>query len=129
MHWEHPGITHMHELSVATEIYRRCRSRVEGADSRIERVKVALGELSAVEPDLLRYAWDAVTAAGPDAGAALEIEWREARQVCPLCGAQPRRAAAWHRACPACGRPLRSAGGRELDVIEFAYTPAPRGVA
>jgi hydrogenase nickel incorporation protein HypA/HybF len=115
----------MHELSLATEVYRLCRSRVEGgATSRIERVKVAVGELAAVEPDLLRFAWQAVTAAGPDAGATLEIEWREAVQVCHACGARPRRAApVWHVDCPACGQPLRVEGGRELDVLEFSYSP------
>jgi hydrogenase nickel incorporation protein HypA/HybF len=117
----------MHELSLATEVYRLCRSRVErGAASRIERVKLAVGELAAVEPDLLRFAWQAVIADGPDAGAVLEIEWREAIQMCDGCGARVERAApAWHTDCPACGRPLRVEGGRELDLLEFSYSPAP----
>jgi hydrogenase nickel incorporation protein HypA/HybF len=119
----------MHELSLAAEVYRLCRARVEGgAASRIDRVKLAVGELSAVEPELLRYAWQAVTEAGPDIGAALEIEWHQAIQVCDGCGARPQRIApAWHTSCPACGRPLRVEGGRELDVLEFSYSPAPSG--
>jgi hydrogenase nickel incorporation protein HypA/HybF len=116
----------MHELSLAAEVYRQCRSRVEGGEtSRIERVKLAVGELAAVEPDLLRFAWQAVTADGPDAGAVLEIEWREAIQVCDGCGARPHRVApAWQMGCPACGRPLRIEGGRELDLLQFSYSPA-----
>jgi hydrogenase nickel incorporation protein HypA/HybF len=113
----------MHELSLATEVYRLCRSRAAGG--RIERVKVAVGELSAVEPDLLRYAWEAVTATGPDAGAALEIDWREAAQVCESCRAPAvRDAGGWLVACPDCGGALRVEGGRELDVLELRYAPA-----
>lgn len=117
----------MHELSLASEVYRLCRSRVPGAGaSRIERVRVAVGELSAVEPDLLRYAWEAVTAAGPDAGASLEIEWRAAIQVCDRCGARPERVGSeWLAACPACGLPLRVDGGRDLEVLEFSHAPIP----
>jgi len=117
----------VHELSLASEVYRLCRSRVERpAASRIDRVTLAIGELAAVEPDLLRYAWEAVTAEGPDAGAVLEIEWREASQVCDGCGARPERAApAWLMSCPGCGRPLRIEGGRELDVLEFSTSTIP----
>ncbi|HEY6553706.1 MAG TPA: hydrogenase maturation nickel metallochaperone HypA [Vicinamibacteria bacterium] len=120
----------MHELSLAAGVYRLCRSRVEGgAGSRIERVKLAVGELAAVEPELRRFAWQAVTATGLDAGAVLEIEWCEAVQVCDGCGARPERIApAWHARCPECGRPLRVEGGRELDVLEFSHSPVPSHV-
>jgi hydrogenase nickel incorporation protein HypA/HybF len=113
----------MHEMSLATEVYRLCRSRAAGG--RIERVKVAVGELSAVEPDLLRYAWEAVTATGAHSGAVMEIDWRQAAQVCASCGARAARVAGgWLDACPACGGALWIDGGRELDVLELRYVPA-----
>jgi hydrogenase nickel incorporation protein HypA/HybF len=116
----------MHELNLAGEVHRACRSRLtDGGAGRIERVKLAIGELAAVEPDLLRFAWEAVTADGPDAGAVLEIEWHEATQVCDGCGSRPERAAgAWRTRCPGCGRALRIEGGRQLDVLEFTYQAA-----
>ncbi len=120
----------MHELSLATEIYRLCRSRIpEGRAARLERAKVAVGELSAVEPDLLRFAWEAVTADGPDSGTILEIEWHAATQVCDGCGEVPTRTpGSWLSLCPLCAQPMRIQGGQELDVIEFSYVHAPRAV-
>ena len=115
----------MHELSLATEIYRLCRSRMAEPAARLERVCLAVGELSAIEPDLLRFAWEAVTAGGPDANAALEVEWRRARQTCAACGEVAERApGAWRNVCPRCGGALAIEGGMELDLLRFEYQPA-----
>ena len=111
----------MHELSLVTEIYETCRSRMD-ADGRIESVRLAIGELSAVEPDLLQFAWEAVTEGGPDAGSRLDVEWRPARQVCEGCHEfAERQTGSWLRHCPRCGQPLRIEGGQELDILQFAY--------
>jgi len=115
----------MHELSLATEIYRTCRASIEARGAgRLDSVRVAIGELAAVEPELLAYAWEAVVSGGRDRGASLEIEWHPARQICASCGEvaehEPGR---WLRLCPACGSPVRLEGGEELDVIQLSYTP------
>jgi hydrogenase nickel incorporation protein HypA/HybF len=105
-------------------------ARLGRPEGRIEHVRVAVGELSAVEPLLLGYAWEAVTAGSPHAGARLEVEWCAARQVCDACRTVPERpGSSWHRLCPGCGHPLRVEGGRELDVLEMGYVPqgAPDG--
>jgi hydrogenase nickel incorporation protein HypA/HybF len=87
-------------------------------------VRVAIGELAAVEPDLLAYAWEAVVAGGPDAQARIEVEWRPARLVCAACGEVAERApGSWFRLCPTCGQPVRVEGGDELDVLNLTYTP------
>jgi hydrogenase nickel incorporation protein HypA/HybF len=119
----------VHELSIATEVYRVCRRQMQGhGPGRLERVKLAVGELSAVEPDLLGYAWEALIQGTPDAGAALEVEWRPARQVCEACGEVAERAAgSWLRLCPRCDRPLRVEGGQELDVLQFTFVPLDGG--
>ncbi len=118
----------MHELSLATEIYRTCRASVDARGrGRLDWVRVAIGELSAVEPDLLGYAWEAVVAGSPDAGAKLEVEWHEARQVCSSCGEAAREPGRWLGLCPTCGGPVRVEGGDELDVLQLSYTPEEEG--
>ena len=115
----------MHELSLATEIYRTCRATIDArGPGRLDSVRVAIGELSAVEPELLVYAWQAVVAEGRDAGAKLEVEWHPARQICEACGElKGHEPGDWLRICPDCGRPLRIEGGNELDVVNLSYTP------
>ncbi len=113
----------LHELSIAHEIYRTARAAVaEHGAGRIETVRVAVGELSAVEPELLAFAWEATVANGPDGGARLEIDWHPARQRCAACGEDKRQAAAsWLRLCPECGGPLEVTGGDELDVLQVTF--------
>ncbi len=54
-------------MGIALEVYRTCRETVEShGGGRLERVRLAVGELSAVEPELLVYAWEAVIAETPD---------------------------------------------------------------
>ena len=115
----------MHELSLATEIYRTARAAVDArGPGRLDSVKVAIGELAAVEPELLVYAWEAVVSGGPDAGAKLEVEWHPAQQVCATCGKVAERLeGAWMRLCPTCGAPVHVEGGDELDVLQLSYTP------
>jgi hydrogenase nickel incorporation protein HypA/HybF len=119
----------MHELGIASEIRRQCLALLPDAgQARIERVRVRVGELSAVEPDLLRYAWEAVIAGGAHAGAALEVEWCPARQCCAACHTEVARARGeWHERCPSCGRTLSVEGGQELELVEFACAPLAAG--
>jgi Zn finger protein HypA/HybF involved in hydrogenase expression len=78
-----------------------------------------IGELAAVEPDLLTFAWQAVTAEGPDADARLDVEWKTAIQRCVSCDQDKSRSeGTWLRICPDCGMPLEVVGGSELDVID-----------
>ena len=110
----------MHEMGIALEIYRVCREAVQGhGGGRIHSVRLEIGELAAVEPDLLTFAWEAVIGKGPDAGARLDIIWRSAIQRCNSCNEdKPRGEGTWLRICPDCGMPLDVIGGNELDVID-----------
>ena len=113
----------VHEMGIALEVYRTCRRTVaEHGGGRLSRVRMAVGELAAVEPELLVYAWEAVVVGSPDEGAELAVEWRSARQFCAGCGeAKARASGSWLRVCPDCGLPLEVSGGDELDVLDLSF--------
>ncbi len=116
----------MHELSVATELYHACRTELEArGGGRLSEASIAVGELAAVEPELLRFAWQAVLADTPDAQARLLIDWQPCRQRCAECGdIAERQAGTWLRLCPICQGPLQISGGRELEILRLAYDTA-----
>jgi Zn finger protein HypA/HybF involved in hydrogenase expression len=121
-------------MGIAMSILETARGAVAShGGGKLEEVRVAVGELSALEPELLRYAWEALVADGPESACRLEIEWRPARQHCPECGTdKPRGPASWLRLCPDCGGPLLVEGGDELDLLNVAfvgYDADPEGEA
>ena len=113
-------------MGIALEVYRTCRETVDAhGGGRLQQARLAVGELSAVEPELLAYAWEAVVEGGPDAGAKLIIEWCPADQRCAACGeAKARASGSWMRLCPDCGMPLEVTGGNELDVMDLSFEAA-----
>lgn len=118
----------MHELSIATELLRLCRERL-AAGQRLRSVRIVIGELASLEPDLLRFAWQAVTSGSVDDAAMLEVTWSPARQSCASCGdVAERQPGTWLRLCPGCGQPLHVRGGDELDLIGVCAEPASPAV-
>ncbi len=114
----------MHEIGIALEVYRQCREAVaEYGPGRLDTVHLAVGELSAVEPDLMSYAWEAVTIDTPDAASSLEVRWCPATQTCQNCGViEDRVDGSWLRLCPTCSMPLEVTGGDELDIESIKFT-------
>lgn len=89
---------------------------------RLEEVHLAVGELSAVEPDLMAYAWEAVVAGTPDEGSKLTVRFCPANQHCAACGESKHRSeGSWLRLCPDCGMPVTVTGGDELDIERVVY--------
>jgi hydrogenase nickel incorporation protein HypA/HybF len=113
----------MHEMGVAAEVRRIARDSVaDRSAGRITCVRLAVGDLAAVEPELLAYAWEALVAGTPEEGSVLEIDWRPARQTCRVCGELSARApGSWLRLCPRCGGVLTVTGGDDLDVLSVVY--------
>jgi Zn finger protein HypA/HybF involved in hydrogenase expression len=110
-------------MGIALEVYRTCRETIEEhGGGRLQGVRLAVGELSAVEPSLLVSAWEAVVIDSPDAGAELEIRWCPAQQFCSNCNqAKDRSEGSWMRVCPDCGFPVQVSGGGELDVLDLTF--------
>lgn len=110
----------MHELSLMGDVLALVGKDAEGRGFReITRVKLLVGALSNALPDALDMAFDMYKADGnaklaPDAR--LEMEIREARAKCVLCGLEyvPEQTAA-AAMCPACRFP----GGRVTEGEEF----------
>ena len=113
----------MHETGLAAEIYSIARRVAdENGGGALDSVTVAVGDLAAVEPPLLEFAWRAAVDGGADAAAALIVQWERARQDCSACGEVPERApGSWLRLCPRCGEPLRVTGGDALDVLRVVF--------
>ena len=98
----------LHETSIAISIYETAQKTVsQYPDAHLESVSIAVGELSAVEPELLQFAWQALVHEGPAKGSQLKIEWRPASQICPQCGeVEEHSVGSWLRLCETCGNPL-----------------------
>jgi hydrogenase nickel insertion protein HypA len=108
----------VHELSVATELLAMCQQNLP-CGAALQRVRIAVGDLASIEPELLRFAFAAVVAGTPHAGVELVIEWHPARQRCAQCGdVAERQPGTWLRLCPRCQLPLHVVGGDELDLLE-----------
>ena len=112
----------MHEMGLAMNLYEMCRREVEkNGGGSLRTVRLAIGELAAVEPELLKFAWQA-TVEDRDAASQLEIEWRPARQYCPACKApKDRPESRWLMVCPDCGAPLSVEGGFEMDLLQISF--------
>jgi hydrogenase nickel incorporation protein HypA/HybF len=110
-------------MGVAAEVRRIARESVaDRGPGRITCVRLAVGDLAAIEPELLKYAWEALVQGTPEEGAVLEVDWRPARQSCHVCGDLPGRApGSWLRLCPRCDGLLRVTGGDDLDVLSVVF--------
>jgi hydrogenase nickel incorporation protein HypA/HybF len=110
-------------MGVAAEVRRIARESVaDRGPGRITCVRLAVGDLAAIEPELLTYAWAALVAGTPEDGAALEVDWRPATQTCRVCGDLPGRApGTWLRLCPRCDGILSVTGGDDLDVLSVVF--------
>ncbi|MEO8053928.1 MAG: hydrogenase maturation nickel metallochaperone HypA [Acidobacteriota bacterium] len=110
-------------MGVAAEVRRIARASVaDRGPGRITCVRLAVGDLAAIEPELLKYAWEALVQGTPEEGATLEVDWRPATQTCRVCGDLPGRApGTWLRLCPRCDGVLAVTGGDDLDVLQVVF--------
>ena len=110
----------MHEMALAESVLQivEAQAREAGAD-KVVVVWLEIGKLSHVEPDAMRFCFDAVTAGSMVAGARLEIDRAPGRAWCHDCG-QEIEIPALGSACPGCGGyKLQVTGGSEMRVKEM----------
>ena len=110
----------MHEMALAESVLEIVAdaARKNGA-TQVRAVRLAVGRLSHVEPEALRFAFDVVTRHGIAHGARLEILATDGTAWCMRCSdAVP--LARLGDACPRCGSyQLQVSGGDDLRVQDI----------
>jgi len=110
----------MHEYSIVSALMERveAEARAHGATD-VRRIRVTIGELSGVEPELLATAFETFRDGTLCANTKLEIERIEAGWVCPQCGGKIPRGEVL--TCGTCRVPAKLQGGDEiiLERIEM----------
>jgi hydrogenase nickel incorporation protein HypA/HybF len=110
----------VHEYSIVQALVEQVETAAaaRGA-SAVHRVRVSIGALAGIDPELLRTAYDLFRVRTICERAPLDITEVPARWVCRLCGGPI--AATATLTCAACGGPGRLAAGDEilLDQVEL----------
>lgn len=79
----------MHEMGVTQEVLVAVLDASEAAGAtKVNRVRITIGELTEVVPDALQFAWAALTPGTLAEGAVLEIRETGGRSMCLQCGAE-----------------------------------------
>lgn len=111
----------MHEMSLAENVREIIEESARQNDfRRVRRVVLEIGQLSAVEPDAMRFCFDAVMRGTLAEGAELQIVETPGQGVCQDCGTvvemQER-----YGLCPACGSTrLQVTAGEKMCVKDLA---------
>jgi hydrogenase nickel incorporation protein HypA/HybF len=102
----------MHEYSLVRALVDKAEQEARARQATaVLRLKVRVGALAGVEPELLASAFT-LCRAGLLEGAALEIQRAEAAWACPRCAAAIEPGAVLR--CPVCGLPACLVSGDEL---------------
>src|ERR1700722_12162992 len=106
----------MHELSIANGIVELCAARAFG--ERVTRVRLEIGQLSAVLPDAVRFCFDICAKGTVVEGAMLEIVETPGRALCRDCNSEVAMTQLFGRCC--CGSAnLHVIAGQELKIKEM----------
>lgn len=110
----------MHEMSITRTLLETVRQEMEKADIKTLRsVRIRVGELTAVEPEALRFCFEASVKGTQFEGASLEIEEPPLKGGCLTCGLVF-GTTLFERTCPGCGdSSVEIAGGNELDIVSM----------
>lgn len=107
----------MHEVSLCESIRDLLQEQANAQGfTRVTRVWLDIGALSCVEPDALRFCFDAVMAGSPAEGATLDIATVPAQAWCLTCN-ETVPVSARFAPCPVCGGDvIEERGGDDLKI-------------
>jgi hydrogenase nickel incorporation protein HypA/HybF len=124
----------MHELSVATGLVDRAVDAAADAGAeRVDRLTVAVGKATHLNPDQLRFAVEMAASETMAAGARVEVERPDPRATCD-CGwdGEPDRLDEFDGyvaapTCPECGDRVRLVAGEECRLVSVEVPEASDG--
>ena len=106
----------MHELGIAQSVLEVVQAEAAKRNSKPVKVGLRIGELSAIDPDALRFSFEALTAETELRNLELEIEFCRRRHRCLKCGTEF-DVKDFFFDCPQCGtNRTECIGGEELQV-------------
>ena len=110
----------MHELSLTEGVLRVLEEQAVAQNfSTVRTVWLEIGELSTVDPEALRFCFEAVRTGTLADGAKMEIIRTPGQALCMECGKQVHLAQRYD-SCPDCGgESLHVTGGDELRIKEL----------
>lgn len=108
----------MHELSVAASLLSWAREQARAHEPRAMRsIELEMDPLSCLNPEALRFGFDALTSGTPLEGVRLDFVTVEPRYACRACGVEMGSETA-PASCSACGAPFpRLARDSSLRVV------------
>ena len=121
----------MHELSIAATIVEDVMGWVEShPNGKVLQVRLAIGELTCVHADQLKFCYESIVDETELKGSSLEIEEVAARVNCPDCDYEG-PPVYWMDSlsdepiatlqCPGCGRTASAAQGHECLIKTIQY--------
>ena len=110
----------MHEMSLAEGVLQLVEDTAQRERAqRVKLVVLEIGCLSSVEPEAMRFCFEAVTKGSVAEGAALEIIETPGEGCCIGCGETVAMVESY-AACPLCGSyQVQPTGGTEMRVKEI----------
>ena len=113
----------MHEYSIVASLIDRVRQEADAhGGARVHRLHVKIGELSGVEVDLLKTAFDTFRERTVCEGAEMKVDTVAPAWACPSCERSVARGAILR--CEACDRPARMIQGDEI-ILQRIEMEAP----
>jgi len=111
----------MHEMSILVSMLEIINDNMaKNGAKKLIGLQIRIGEMTALEPDALRFCFDACIAGTPLEGAILEIEEVPLTGRCRACNTEYRLEHYFQSVCPGCGSgDFECISGRELDVVSM----------
>lgn len=107
----------MHELAIANTVLEAARGEAQlRPGMTLTKIAVRVGDLAGVDPNALKFCFDALVKETDWESVVLEIERRAQRHRCPRCGKEF-EVINYDTTCPACGESTTTfLSGNELEL-------------